>query len=211
MSILDQFTRLSVGLSKNPKHIMFFGQARLAALPTSAHEEALQILADAIKRYRKILKNLESVPVTAILTALEASQARDRASKPNPTAHKRAARSGDTEPTVPKKARMATDIAINKSGPLIYTGESKLMPSPSLPAHERICAAHAREGYACRHQSCKFIHEKDVTKWPVGTFLAWSDLVVKTPGLAWNPSLVGAKSLSMKLTKDAPPAASPSK
>jgi hypothetical protein len=211
VSILDQFTRLSVGLSKNPKHIMFFGQARLAALPTSGHEEALQILADAIKRYRKILKNLESVPVTAILTALEASQARDRASKSDHTAQKRTARSSDTEPIVPKKARLATDLAIDKSGPLVYTGEGKLMPSPSLPIHERICAAHAREGYACRHQSCKFIHEKDVTKWPVGSFLAWSELVEKTPGLAWNPALVGSKSLGMKLTKDTAPAASPAK
>jgi hypothetical protein len=207
VSILDQFTRLSVGLAKNPKHIMFFGQDRLSALPTSGHEEALQILADAIKRYRKILKNLESVPITAIATAWESHLAKDRAKKPEPTATKRTTfPGGDTDALPPKRARTTVDPTVDRSGPLVYTGEAKLMPSPSLPIHERICAAHARDGYACRHQNCKFIHEKDVTLWPVGSFLAWSDLVEKTSGLSWNPALVSAKALGMKLTKDTTPA-----
>ena len=117
---------------------------------------------------------------------------------------------GDIDNILPKKARVI-DPAVDKSGPLVYKGDNKLMPSPPLLLHKRICAAHAREGLGCHHQNCKFIHEKDVTKWPVPSFLAWSELVDKTPGLSWNPTLVGAKALGMKLTKVVTDAATASK
>jgi hypothetical protein len=68
-------------LGKNTKQIIVFGQGRLNTLPTSGHSKALQILPDAIKRYRKIIKNLESVPVTSISTAWEAHQVKERAAK----------------------------------------------------------------------------------------------------------------------------------
>ena len=116
---------------------------------------------------------------------------------PEPTALKRTAfTGGDIETQPPKRTCITADPAVDKSGPLVYTGESKLMPLPSLLIHEHICATHAREGYACRHQNCKFIHEKDVTLWSIGSFMAWSDLVDKTPGLSWNPALGGASILA---------------
>ena len=121
------------------------------------------------------------------------------------------ASTGNTDTLPPKKARVTVDPVVDKSDPLVYTGDSKLMPSPPLPIHECICATHAWEGYVCCHQNCKFIHKKDLTKWPVPSFLASSDLVNKTPGLSWNPALVGAKALSMKLAKDAMTAAPASK
>jgi hypothetical protein len=84
------------------------------------------------------------------------------------------------------------------------------MPSPSLGPQERICAANARDGYACRHRDCKFIHEKDVTKWPPAAFTAWKKMVDTTPGLSWNPALVEAKVLGLKYTEQTKPFADPS-
>jgi hypothetical protein len=80
-------------------------------------------------------------------------------------------------------------------------GDQKLMPSPSLVPRDRICAANAHGGFACRHRDCKFIHEKDVTKWPQATFVGWKKMVETTPGLSWNPALVEAKVLGIKLIK----------
>ena len=99
-----------------------------------------------------------------------------------------------------KKGRV--EDTVDKLGPLIYTGESKLMPSPPLPIAERICAAHARDGFSFRHQHCKFIHERDVTKWPAATLTAWNAMVDNTPSLSWNPALVEAKVLGLKFTAD---------
>jgi hypothetical protein len=75
------------------------------------------------------------------------------------------------------------------------------MPSPPLAPQDRICAANAREGFACRHRNCKFIHKKDVNKWPPTAFAGWKKMVDTTPGLSWNPALVEAKALGLKLTK----------
>jgi hypothetical protein len=76
------------------------------------------------------------------------------------------------------------------------------MPSPPLPANERICAAYARDGYVCKYSNCRFIHEKDVTKWPAAAFMAWDAMVDTTPGLSWNPIFVGAKTVKLKLSTD---------
>jgi hypothetical protein len=198
VSILDQFTRLCTSLAKNPKYVIFFGEHRLHELPVTGHIEALGILDDAIARYRKVIQNVEAVPVTAIATAWEAHRARERPSKLDPTVTKRALRLDDAPPN-PKCAR--ADEIVDKSGPLVYTGDQKLMPSPSLGPQDRVCAANARDGFACRHQDCKFIHEKDVTKWPPVAFAAWKKMVDTTPGLSWNPALVEAKVLGLKFTE----------
>ena len=84
-------------------------------------------------------------------------------------------------------------------GPLVYTGNQKLMPSPPLAPQDRICAANAQDSFACRHRDCKFIHKKDVSKWPLAAFTAWKKMVDTTPGLAWNPALVEAKILGLRL------------
>jgi hypothetical protein len=207
VSILDQFTRLCTSLAKNPKYVIFFGEHRHHELPVSGHIEALGILDDAIARYRKIIQNVEAVPVTAIATAWEAHRARERNPKPDPTAPKRTPRLDDALPN-PKRVR--TDENVDKSGPLVYSGDQKLMPSPSLGPQERICAANARDGYACRHRDCKFIHEKDVTKWPPAAFAAWKKMVDTTPGLSWNPALVEAKVLGLKYTEQTKPFTDPS-
>jgi hypothetical protein len=110
VSILDQFTWLSVSLAKHPKHVMFFGMDRVNELPTGNHAEAMSILGDAIKRYRKIIKNLESVPVTAIATAWEASQARDRSRTPEPGPKKVPSHSGELDTGASKKARVGDTI-----------------------------------------------------------------------------------------------------
>ena len=210
VSILDQFTRLSISLAKHPKHVMFFGLGCINELPTTSHSKALSILMDAITRYRKIIKTLESFPITAIASAWDANQARDRSSKTEPGSKKSITGSMEPDPTATKKSHHGETV--DKSGPLIYTGDSKLMPSPPLPPGDHICAGFARNGYACRHPNCKFIHERDVTKWPVAAFQSWNDMVSKTPGLSWNPALVYAKTLSLKFTMankhvtDVPPA-----
>jgi hypothetical protein len=162
----------------------------------AGHLEALGILDDAVSRYRKIIQNIELVPVTAIATAWEAHRAREHSSKPNLVASKCAPCTDDSLPN-PKQTR--TEEPVNKSGSLVYTGDQKLMPSPPLGPHDRICTANACDGFACRHHDCKFIYEKDVTKWPPAAFAAWKKMVDTTPGLSWNPALVEVKVLGLKL------------
>jgi hypothetical protein len=98
VSILDQFTRLCTSLAKNPKYVIFFGEHRLPELPVTGHIEALGILDDAIARYRKVIQNVEAVPVTAIATAWEAHRTRERPSKLDPTVTKRALRLDNAPP-----------------------------------------------------------------------------------------------------------------
>jgi hypothetical protein len=54
----------------------------------------------------------------------------------------------------------------------------------------------------CRHHNCKFIHEKDVTKWPPNRLAEWKKMVETTPGLAWNPTFVEPKVIGMKLVSE---------
>jgi hypothetical protein len=91
---------------------------------------------------------------------------------------------------------------VDKSGPLVYTGDQRLMPSPSLQPSDHICAANAPDGYVRRHHNCKFIHEKDVTKWPPNALTEWKKMVETTPGLAWNLALVEPKVIGMKLVSE---------
>jgi hypothetical protein len=198
VSILDQFTKLCTGLAKTPKYVIFFGENRCHKLPVTGHLEALCILDDAIARYRKIVQNVEAVPVTAIATAWDAHRAREHSSKPESTVPKQTLHLDDTLPNT-KRAR--ADEPIDKSVPLVYNGDQKLMPSPSLGPQECICAANAHDGFACRHHDCKFIHKKDVTKWPPAALAAWKKMVDTTPGLSWNPALVEAKVIGLKLTE----------
>ena len=72
---------------------------------------------------------------------------------------------------------------------------------PQLAPQDCICTANAHEGIACCYCDCKFIHEKDVTKWPTAAFAAWKKMVDTTPGLMWNPALAEAKVLGLKLTE----------
>jgi hypothetical protein len=181
VSILDQFTRLCTGLAKNPKYVIFFGENRCHELPVMGHLEALGILDDAIARYRKIIQNVEAVPVTAIATAWDTHRTRERSSKPEPTIPKRAPH---LDNTLPNAKHACADEPIDKSGPLVYTGDQNLMPSPSLGPQECICAVNAHDGFACRHRDCKFLHEKDVTKWPPAALAAWKKTVDTTPGLS---------------------------
>jgi hypothetical protein len=200
VSILDQFTRLTVTLVRNPKHVLYFGEKRYDDLPSSWHRDAFTILDDAIDRWRKITRNVETVPTTSIATAWETNHVAKADSKRPDGAAKRTKSLEDDKHPAAKKAR--SDELVDKSGPLVYTGEQRLMPSPSLQPSDRICAANARDGYVCRHHNCKFIHEKDVTKWPPTAFAEWKKMVESTPGLAWNPALVEPKVIGMKLASE---------
>ena len=75
------------------------------------------------------------------------------------------------------------------------------MPSPSPAPHNQICTVKSCNSYVCHHRGCKFIQEKDVTKWPQAAFTAWEKMAEATPGLSWNPTLVKAKVLGLKLTE----------
>jgi hypothetical protein len=161
VSIFDQFSCLCTSLAKNPKHVLFFGEGRLHELPVTGHQEALGILDDALSRYCKIIQNVEMVPVTAIAMAWDANRTKERSPKVNLQATKCSAHADDTN-LVPKSEFV--EEPVDKSGPLIYTEDQKLMSLPLLAPQDRICAANAHDGYACRHRNCKFIHEKDVTK-----------------------------------------------
>jgi hypothetical protein len=44
VSILDQLTRLTVTLIRNPKHVLYFGEKRYDKLPSSWHGDAFTIL-----------------------------------------------------------------------------------------------------------------------------------------------------------------------
>ena len=86
-------------------------------------------------------------------------------------------------------------------GPFVYTGDQKLMLSPLLGPQECICATNAQDGFTCHHRDYKFIHKKNVTKWPLAAFAAWKKMVDTTPGLSWNPALVEAKVFGLKFTE----------
>ena len=86
-------------------------------------------------------------------------------------------------------------------GPLVYTGDKKLVLSPRLAPQDHTCMANACEGFACCHHGCKFIHKKDVTKRPPLAFAMSKKMVDTTPGFTWNPTLVEAKVLGLKLTE----------
>lgn len=134
----------------------------------------------------------------ATAKAWEANHAKEPPLKSDASATKRAPRANDAYPT-PKRRR--TNKPVDKSGPLVYTGDQKLMPSPPIAPQGHVCATNAHDGLACHHQDCKFIHKKDVTKWPQAAFTGWKKLVETTPRLSWNPALVKAKVLGLKLTK----------
>ena len=93
--------------------------------------------------------------------AWDANRAKERSPKNNLQATECSAHTDYTN-LVPKSELV--EEPVDKSGPLIYTGDQNLMPSPLLAPQDRICAANAHDGYACHHRNCKFIHEKDVTK-----------------------------------------------
>jgi hypothetical protein len=145
-----------VTLICNPKHVIYFGEKWFDDLPTSWHCNAFTILDNANDRWRKITCNMETVPSTSIATAWDTNHAtKSDTKRPDGTSKCYKTPEEDKQPA-PKKPR--PDKVIDKSGPLIYTGDQKLMPSPLLQPSDCICPANARDGYACRHHNYKFIH-----------------------------------------------------
>jgi hypothetical protein len=134
----------------------------------------------------------------AIAMAWDANFNSEQSLKSNPAPSKHTPHSDDHQST-PKHTWF--DEAVDKSSPLVYTGGQKLMPSPQLAPQDHICTANARDGFACCHCDCKFINEKDVTKWPLAAYAAWKKMVDTTPGITWNPTLVEAKVLGLKFTE----------
>jgi hypothetical protein len=172
-----------------------------------SHTLRLGYLSPAIDRWRKIKRNVETVPTMPIATAWDANHSAKTDSKHLDGTTKRTKPLDEEKQPAAKKVR--SDEIVDKSGPLVYTGDQRLMPSPSLQPSDRICAANARDGYVCRHHNCKFIHEKDVTKWPPTAFAEWRKMVETTLGLAWNPALVEPKVIGMKLASESKPVSAP--
>jgi hypothetical protein len=84
VSILDQFTRLTVTLVRNPKQILYFGEKWFDNLPSSLHSNAFTIFDDAVDRWHKITCKVETMPTTSITTAWDTNHtAKHNSKSPN--------------------------------------------------------------------------------------------------------------------------------